>query len=85
MPKEDVIFEIDMSKIKNMYDEGYLSGDKHLDVNVDDQVSRIANKNLFYELKFALKSKRSEWTRREMRAKRVNEDGVVDAVEGNRF
>ena len=34
---------------------------------------QITNKNLFYELKFALKSKRNEWSEREKRAKRIND------------
>jgi len=56
----------------------------------ESQAVRIANKNLFYELKFALKSKRNEWSRREMsrremKAKHINEDGVVVDINDKGF
>ncbi len=86
MPNEDVIFEVDMSKLETMPVEissGHLD-DMHNRPD-ESQAVRIANKNLFYELKFALKSKRNEWSRREVKAKHINEDGVVVDVNDKGF
>ncbi len=76
-----------MSKLENMSVEissGRLDDDVHNRPD-ESQAVRIANKNLFYELKFALKSKRNEWSRREMKAKHINEDGVVVDVNDKGF
>jgi hypothetical protein len=80
-PDEDEIFELDTSILEVMpsNENNAVGVDKakteHQDLpDLNKQEVLLSNKNLFYELKFALKSKRNEWTEREKRAKRFNKN-----------
>lgn len=81
-PIEDEIFEEDMSKIKEnerMSSADASSGD--LDPSSELRIDPLANKNLFYELKFALKFKSNEWQQREKIAKKKVMNQSEDRVE----
>lgn len=77
-PVEDEIFEEDLSKTKTENQRLDTTSD---DFDLPDKIDPLANKNLFYELKFALKFKSNEWRQREKIAikkkttmKRVDQD-----------
>jgi len=76
-PKEDYIFEADTM------DDGVNGAaaihvpQVDVDAMLEEKRARITNKNLFYELKFALKNKQNEWSEREKYAKRINDEGEV--------
>ena len=61
-PVEDEIFEEDLSKTKTENQRLDTTSD---DFDLPDRIDPLANKNLFYELKFALKFKSNEWRQRE--------------------
>lgn len=66
---EDEIYEEDLSRLKD--EEGKrenLDDSDWLEVNKLGSEVALANKNLFYELKFALKFKSNEWREREKMA-----------------
>ena len=72
-PVEDEIFEADTSSLVEQVqitttDSDYLFKEKQ---------NEMANKNLFYELKFALKSKKNEWEQREKKAKKIVDGKMV--------
>ena len=49
-----------------------------LESHMKEKEVYLANRNLFYELQFALKSKRNEWNERERKAKRATDQTVDD-------
>lgn len=73
---EDEIYEEDLSRLKDEEGKRENSDDSDwLEVNKRGNEIALANKNLFYELKFALKFKSNEWREREKMAakKRLSE------------
>lgn len=76
--QEDVIYEADIinDEIKNIKDESEEFG-----MLLRDKEANLVNKNLFYELKFALKRKKNEWNERERKAKRINDNGYTLTVQ----
>ena len=65
---EDEIYEADTSK---PIDDEPKPSQIELESNMKEKEFYLANRNLFYELQFALKTKRNEWNERERKAKRV--------------
>ena len=66
---EDEIYEEDLSRLKEEEGKRENSDDSDwLEVNKLGSEVALANKNLFYELKFALKFKSNEWREREKMA-----------------
>lgn len=81
LPKEDEIYEADTSKY---VDQKIEISPVEQEAELKQTETLITNKNLFYELKFALKSKRNEWSEREKKAKRIN-DGQDERYLGENF
>lgn len=66
---EDEIYEEDLSRLKDEEGKRENSDDSDwLELNKRGNEVALANKNLFYELKFALKFKSNEWREREKMA-----------------
>lgn len=65
---EDEIYEVDMTKTIEESEQNTLAEDWEFEQKKKEV--NFANKNLFYELKFALKFKSNEWTERERLAKK---------------
>lgn len=76
---EDEIFEAedDLSNVKKGIDGKY----DVEELSPREKQELMDTKNLFYELKFALKSKNNEWKEREKRAKHVNKKNTKDFYE----
>ena len=73
---EDEIYEADVaidSTINNKNDI------HEQDFLLKEKEANLVNKNLFYELKFALKTKANEWNERERKAKRID-GNMLNAV-----
>jgi hypothetical protein len=79
---EDEIFEADTFNLNDIEDKK-----QELDKDFSEEFLKekqviLANKNLFYELKYALKTKKNEWIEREKAAKKItNEQANSESFE----
>ena len=73
---EDEIYEADTSK--PIEESKPMPSQIELESHMKEKEVYLANRNLFYELQFALKSKRNEWNERERKAKRATDQTVDD-------
>lgn len=82
LPNEDVIFEADTVDDQ---DGDIQVPQVDVDAMLEEKRAQITSKNLFYELKFALRNKRNEWSEREKSAKRIDGEGRVMVSDGSFF
>ena len=79
LPNEDVIFEADTV---DALDSDIQVPQVDVDAMLEEKIAQITSRNLFYELKFALRNKQNEWSEREKSAKRIDGEGRVMVSEG---
>jgi hypothetical protein len=76
-----VVDEIYEADTYNLNDNINISTQEDEEMNLKEKKTNMANKNLMYELKYALKSKKNEWKLREKNAKRTIDENSKTVLE----